>query len=83
MLGALRPLAATGKQVLWDAVVVGFVDDVPEAGLLRPPLTTARRAVHPLLDLIRPQGVSIASVPAPLPALVPTEPVVRRSTSPA
>jgi DNA-binding LacI/PurR family transcriptional regulator len=86
-LGALRALDEAGRNVPGDVSVVGF-DDVPEAEFFRPPLTTVsqdfseagRRAVHLLMDLIRPDE------PAPSPAappLVPTSLLVRRSSGPA
>jgi DNA-binding LacI/PurR family transcriptional regulator len=86
-LGALRALDEAGRRVPEDVSVVGF-DDVPEAEFFRPPLTTVRqhfaeagqRAVHLLLDLIRPQEASADATPPPL---VPTELVVRRSSGPA
>ncbi|WP_433274507.1 LacI family DNA-binding transcriptional regulator [Pseudonocardia xinjiangensis] len=86
-LGALRALDEAGRRVPEDVSVVGF-DDVPEAEFFRPPLTTVRqhfaeagqRAVHLLLDLIRPQESPADATPPPL---VPTELVVRRSSGPA
>jgi DNA-binding LacI/PurR family transcriptional regulator len=67
--------------------VVGF-DDIPEAEFFRPPLTTVsqqfdeagRRAVHLLLDLIRPNDAVAATDNH---RLVPTELLVRRSSGPA
>ncbi|WP_219420087.1 LacI family DNA-binding transcriptional regulator [Pseudonocardia nigra] len=87
-LGALRALDEAGLRVPDDVSVVGF-DDVPEAEFFRPPLTTVRqrfgeagrRAVHLLLDLIRPEDGRAGRVVPP--ALVPTELLVRRSCGPA
>src|SRR5260370_40193833 len=41
-LGVIRALTERGLRVPDDVSVVGF-DDVPEAGVLRPPLTTVRQ----------------------------------------
>jgi DNA-binding LacI/PurR family transcriptional regulator len=61
---------------------------MPEAEFFKPPLTTVhqdfteagRRAVHLLLDLIRPDGPASIDAAAAPPALIPTELVVRRSS---
>jgi DNA-binding LacI/PurR family transcriptional regulator len=86
-IGALRALDEAGRRVPWDVSVVGF-DDMPEAEFFKPPLTTVhqdfteagRRAVHLLLDLIRPDGPASIDAAAAPPALIPTELVVRRSS---
>ncbi|MCW2720573.1 LacI family DNA-binding transcriptional regulator [Pseudonocardia sp.] len=83
-LGALSALAEAGRRVPEDVSVVGF-DDEPTAVYYRPPLTTVRqpltdaaeRALHRLLDVIRPEAAG-----TPLPALVAAELVVRHSTAP-
>jgi DNA-binding LacI/PurR family transcriptional regulator len=43
--GALAVLAAAGRRVPDDVAVVGF-DDVPEAALSEPPLTTVRQPIE-------------------------------------
>jgi DNA-binding LacI/PurR family transcriptional regulator len=85
-LGALRALDECGRRVPDDVSIVGF-DDVPEAEYFRPPLTTVRqhfaaagqRAVHLLLELIRPEGPPATSY-ADAPSIAPTELVIRASS---
>lgn len=80
-VGLIRGLSELGRDVPGDISVVGF-DDIPEAGYLRPPLTTIRQdfralgvaAMGMLVDAIREPG------PARAVAIEPTL-VVRASTS--
>jgi DNA-binding LacI/PurR family transcriptional regulator len=46
-LGALQTLAARGRRVPDDVAVVGF-DDIPEAQLTNPPLSTVRQPIEEL-----------------------------------
>jgi signal transduction histidine kinase/DNA-binding LacI/PurR family transcriptional regulator len=78
-LGALEVLQAQGTQAPYDVAMVGF-DDVPEAGVSTPSLTTVRqpiheqgkRAVEVLLALLAGEDV-------PERVTLPTEMVVRQS----
>ena len=54
--GALAVLAAAGRRVPDDVAVVGF-DDVPEATLSEPPLTTVRQPIEEM-------GVTHGAAPA-------------------
>ncbi len=81
--GALRAIADAGLVVPGDISVIGF-DDIPEAALATPQLTTVRqplvemgrRAVEMLLAVIDDPSRPVAHVEYP------TDVVVRRSTAP-
>ncbi len=80
-LGALRTLARHGVRVPDDVALAGF-DDLPEAALASPPLTTMRQdtgrlgieASHALFRLLNERGA------APQRVILPTELVIRQST---
>lgn len=78
-IGAMRALAAAGKQVPHDVAIVGF-DDIPSASLTSPPLSTvtqdARRAGEVLVATLLAQLRGESTAPAPLP----TRLVVRASS---
>lgn len=78
-LGAMRTLRARGRRVPDDVAVVGF-DDVIEARLSSPPLTTVRQ---PLDDLGRTMTrvllARIAGEPTPLRTVLPIELIPRES----
>ncbi len=46
-LGAIRAIQHAGRTVGGDVAVVGF-DDIPDAALVDPPLTTVRQPIHAL-----------------------------------
>ena len=81
-LGVMRGLARRGRRVPEDVSVVGF-DDVLEASLFTPPLTTVhqdfaevgRQAVAIALDLVRDGSARSRT-------LVPTRLIVRQSSGP-
>lgn len=82
-MGAIKRLRDAGLRVPEDVAVVGF-DDIPAAALFDPPLTTVRQpaqemgatAARLLFDLIEGRPVDVEEV------VLPTELVVRRSSSP-
>jgi DNA-binding LacI/PurR family transcriptional regulator len=81
-LGLLRLLHEVGRQTPGEISVVGF-DDIPEAAYFTPPLTTVRqdfaevgrRCLHLLLGRLESSSREWSRV------VIPTELVVRRSTS--
>ena len=83
-LGALMACAKRGVRVPEDMSIVG-VDDIPYASTCQPPLTTirqprleiGRRAMTLMIDLIRNQ------LKGPPQVIIPTELIVRHSTSQA
>ncbi|MEZ0112941.1 DNA-binding LacI/PurR family transcriptional regulator [Catenulispora sp. EB89] len=83
-IGAMRLLRERGIDVPHEVSVVGF-DDTPTASLLTPALTTVRifsselgqRAARTLIGMLR--GTKVP----PVPALLPSQLVVRQSTAPA
>ncbi|MEY9893918.1 DNA-binding LacI/PurR family transcriptional regulator [Catenulispora sp. MAP12-49] len=82
-IGAMRLLRERGISVPREVSVVGF-DDTPTAALLTPSLTTVRifsselgqRAARTLIGMLR--GTKVA----PVPAVLPSQLVVRESTAP-
>ncbi|MEY9933878.1 DNA-binding LacI/PurR family transcriptional regulator [Catenulispora sp. GP43] len=82
-IGAMRLLRERGIDVPHEVSVVGF-DDTPTAALLTPALTTVRifsselgqRAARTLIGMLR--GTKVA----PVPAVLPSQLVVRESTAP-
>ncbi|MFL6116428.1 MAG: LacI family DNA-binding transcriptional regulator [Catenulispora sp.] len=82
-LGVLLALHEAGRRVPQDVSVIGY-DDIPEAAFFTPPLTTVRqdfaalgrRSMALMLDLIA-GGISAP----PIGVVIPTELVVRRSTT--
>ena len=80
-LGALEAARKLGLDVPGDLSVAGF-DDIPDAALVTPALTTVRQ---PLLDKGRVAGRLLLDPEAagPREVLLPTELVIRASTGPA
>lgn len=82
-LGVLRAFHEAGRNVPHDISVVGF-DDIPEAAYFLPPLTTIRQDFTALgresVALLMAHGAAGTRPPARL--TLPTELVIRTSTSP-
>lgn len=79
-IGAMRAIEAAGRRVFDDVAVVGF-DDIGDAELAHPALTTIRQ---PITDMGATMAVRllqrIAGEPAPLRTILPVE-LVRRHTA--
>ena len=79
-LGAMRAIENAGRRVGTDVAVVGF-DDIPEAEVMNPPLTTVRQpkfrlgsaAMDAMLQLLRRERAESKRLPAEL--------IVRASTA--
>ena len=79
-IGAMRAIEAAGRRVLDDIAVVGF-DDIGDAELAHPALTTVRQ---PIAEMGRTMAARllqrIAGEPAPLQTVLPVE-LIRRQTA--
>lgn len=79
-IGAMRAISATGRRVFDDISVVGF-DDIGDAELAHPALTTIRQ---PITEMGRAMATlllqRIAGEPAPLRTVLPVE-LIRRLTA--
>lgn len=79
-IGAMRAIEAAGRRVFDDVAVVGF-DDIGDAELAHPALTTIRQ---PITEMGRTMAIRllqrIAGEPAPLRTILPVE-LVRRLTA--
>jgi DNA-binding LacI/PurR family transcriptional regulator len=79
-IGAMRAIEAAGRRVFDDVAVVGF-DDIGDAELAHPALTTIRQ---PITEMGRTMAIRllqrIAGEPAPLGTVLPVE-LVRRLTA--
>lgn len=79
-IGAMRAIEGAGRRVFDDVAVIGF-DDIGDAELAHPALTTIRQ---PITDMGRTMAIRllqrIAGEPAPLGTVLPVE-LVRRHTA--
>jgi LacI family transcriptional regulator len=82
-MGAMDAVRSRGLRIPKDVSVLGF-DDIPQAALVRPALTTVRQpleqmgrvATQMLLDMLKNPGKEISRIE------LPTELIIRGSTSP-
>ncbi len=83
-LGALRVIREAGLRVPEDIALIGF-DDIPFAAHADPPLTTVRQPIHRTGVIAAETLIDLIAHPDSHPRriILPTELVIRASTSPA
>ncbi|HET6210528.1 MAG TPA: substrate-binding domain-containing protein, partial [Jatrophihabitans sp.] len=79
-IGAMRAIEAAGRRVYDDVAVVGF-DDIGDAQLAHPALTTVRQPIAEMGQTMATRLLQrIAGEPAPLQTVLPVE-LIRRQTA--
>lgn len=79
-IGAMRALQAAGRTIPEDVAIIGF-DDIPAASLTSPPLTTIMQDVRAAGDRLVATILAQIEGTAPPPNRLPTQLIVRASTT--